>query len=135
MIADNKDMRAEFIAEKPFCFVCGGTLWARTKPGYLVTALCVDEILHGHGPRGKAYCTRELCIVSCNYCNCHVTNVSSPEMLAELLARKRQFDPEHFSLQAVRQAKENGRHPRVIEMGEVIEAGNKLGFDTEDWSE
>ena len=131
---DNQNWRADFIVDmNDKCMLCGGKMFDRNAER-TIHNLSVHEILRGKD-RPKSYEKRELCLVLCDGIGkcCHPIVQDWP--LADQLALKREKDPNNFSLQAVRQAKENGRHPRVIEMGEVIEAGKGLGFDTTGWSE
>lgn len=132
MIRQNKVWRGEYALEIGHCMICLGKLGQRMADGRIVMRLDVDEILMGHGPRAKAYITRELCLVSCDYCNIHVTTGLS---LAERLVYKYIHDRAHFSLEAIRKAKDNGRQPRVIEFSDVKAAGERLGFNPSEWSE
>lgn len=131
MINVNRNWRAEFKAEIGHCMVCLGELFQRMADGRIVNRLDVDEICPGAN-RLKSYVTRELCLVTCDYCNCHVT----PGMpLAQRLVYKFIHDPEYFSLEAIRQAKDNGRHPRILEFTDVVRAAGEMGFSSGGWVE
>lgn len=111
-IADNREWRQAFIEEIGYCMVCSSR-----------NQLCVHEMTPGRF-RQRAYPHRELCLVVCWHCN---YNRLPGMKLKYQLAYKMLGDRWYFDLDAVREAKDNGRHPVVITVEDVRRAAEEMG--------
>lgn len=114
--AEHRDEREAFLLEHEWCMVCGRYTKLEDRT--------VDEITPG-ARRMKGFVRRECWLMSCSHCNTHTT----PGMeLARRLAYKLRGDPWWYSLDAIREVRNNGRNPRVVEQEDVRREAVKLGF-------
>ncbi len=99
LVQQNRDWRYEFQIRTKYCMVCGCERGTRKANGHIVNEVHVDEMLPGKN-RQRSYSRRECCLVSCDFCNIHVT----PGMpLAERLVYKLRGDPLWFDLDVIRE--------------------------------
>jgi hypothetical protein len=113
MIADNRDWRKAFVEEIGYCMVCSSR-----------NQLCVHEMCCG-AFRQRSVPFRELCLVVCWHCN---YNVLPGMKLVKQLCYKMLNDRWHFDIDAIREAKNNGRNPIVVTMSDVRKMAEEIGI-------
>ncbi len=109
----NRDWRQAFVEEIGYCMVCSSR-----------QSLCVHEMCCG-AFRARSVPNRELCLVVCAFCNC---NTLPGMKLAEQLCLKMLNDRWYFDLDCVREVKNNGRNPKVVDMQDIREAKERMGI-------